>query len=60
VGVLRTPQHRTRHIEMTSHVSKLAGSRNLSVALAVVGLVIGGEYFFRHYVLFWLPTIGVL
>ena len=47
---------------MTSYVSKLAGSRNLSVALAVsvVGLVIGGEYFFRHYVLFWVPTIGTL
>jgi len=28
--------------------------------LVVVALVIGGEYFFRHYVLFWLPTIGAL
>ncbi|MHB1134900.1 MAG: CPBP family intramembrane glutamic endopeptidase [Chloroflexota bacterium] len=28
--------------------------------MAVVGLVIGGEYFFRHYVLFWLPTFGTL
>ncbi len=35
-------------------------SRNLIVALLVVGLVIGGEYFFRHYVLFWLPTFGTL
>ena len=33
---------------------------NLGVALAVIGLVIAGEYFFRHYVLFWMPTIGSL
>ena len=45
---------------MTSSISKLSRSRNLSVALAVVGLVIGGEYFFRHYVLFWLPIFGTL
>jgi membrane protease YdiL (CAAX protease family) len=45
---------------MTSSFSKLSRSRNLSVALAVVGLVIGGEYFFRHYVLFWLPIFGTL
>lgn len=45
---------------MTSSISKLARSRNLSVALVVVGLVIGGEYFFRHYVLFWLPVFGDL
>jgi membrane protease YdiL (CAAX protease family) len=45
---------------MTSSVSELSRSRNLSVALAVVGLVIGGEYFFRHYVLFWLPIFGTL
>ncbi len=45
---------------MSLSLSKLAALRNLSVALAVVGLVIGGEYFFRHYVLFWFPTIGTL
>jgi len=45
---------------MTSSISKLSRSRNLSVALAVVSLVIGGEYFFRHYVLFWLPIFGAL
>ena len=45
---------------MTSSVSKFSKSRSLSVALAVVGMVIGGEYFFRHYVLFWLPTFGTL
>ncbi len=28
--------------------------------MLVDGLVIGGEYFFRHYVLFWLPTFGAL
>jgi membrane protease YdiL (CAAX protease family) len=41
-------------------ISSLTRSRNLSVALSVVGIVIGGEYFFRHYILFWLPTIGTL
>ena len=41
-------------------ISPVSRSRNLSVALAVVGMVIGGEYFFRHYVLFWLPTFGTL
>jgi membrane protease YdiL (CAAX protease family) len=45
---------------MTSKVFKHAGPRNLGVALAVVVLVISGEYFFRHYVLFWLPSIGTL
>ena len=45
---------------ITSSVSKFSKSRSLSVALAVVGMVIGGEYFFRHYVLFWLPTFGTL
>ncbi|MFZ3071152.1 MAG: hypothetical protein WA110_08545 [Anaerolineaceae bacterium] len=45
---------------MTSNVSKLSIARNLSAALAVVSLVISGEYFFRHYVLFWLPTFGTL
>ncbi len=33
---------------------------NLGAALAVIILVIAGEYFFRHYVLFWMPTIGTL
>ncbi len=44
----------------TSPVSKIDRLSNLSVVLAVVGLVIGGEYFFRHYVLFWLPVFGDL
>lgn len=33
---------------------------NLIAAVAVICLVIAGEYFFRHYVLFWMPTIGTL
>ncbi len=33
---------------------------NLGAALAVTGLVIAGEYFFRHYVVFWMPMIGTL
>ncbi len=43
-----------------STISSVSRSRNLSVALAVVCIIIGGEYFFRHYVLFWLPTFGTL
>ena len=34
--------------------------RNLGAGLAIAGLVMGGEYFFRHYILFLLPTIGAL
>jgi membrane protease YdiL (CAAX protease family) len=45
---------------MNSSTSNLSRTRNLSAALAVAGLVIGGEYFFRHYVLFWLPVFGTL
>ena len=45
---------------MTSSLSKPARVRDLAIPLAVAGLVIGGEYFFRHYVLFWLPTLGTL
>jgi membrane protease YdiL (CAAX protease family) len=41
-------------------IFSVSRSRNLSVALAVVVIVIGGEYFFRHYFLFWLPTFGAL
>ena len=33
---------------------------NLGAALAVVMIVIAGEYFFRHYVVFWMPKIGTL
>lgn len=33
---------------------------NLGVALAVISLVIVVEYFFRRYVLFWMPAIGTL
>ena len=43
-----------------SSVSKISRSRNLIVALAIASLVISGEYFFRHYVLFWFPTFGNL
>src|SRR3990170_3388463 len=47
-------------VAVTAPVSRPSRSRNLGVALAVVGLVIGGEYLFRHYVLFWLPIFGTL
>jgi membrane protease YdiL (CAAX protease family) len=46
-----------RIIFSTSSDSK---ARSLSVAFAVVGIVIAGEYFFRHYVLFWFPILGSL
>ena len=45
--------------DITSSTSSSVLS-NLSVALAVISLVIAGEYIFRHYVLFWMPTIGTL
>lgn len=45
---------------MTSSVPRFSKLLNLSVALLAVSLVIGGEYFFRHYVLFWLPVFGTL
>lgn len=42
-------------------VSKLSSIlSNLGTALAVICLTVIGEYFFRHYVLFWMPTIGTL
>jgi membrane protease YdiL (CAAX protease family) len=34
--------------------------RNIGTALAVAGLVVAGEYYARHYVMFWMPTIGTL
>jgi len=34
--------------------------RNLTVALTVVGVTMAGEYFFRHFVMYWFPTIGEL
>ncbi len=45
---------------VAASVSKLSKARDLSAALGVAGLIIAGEYFFRHYVLFWLPTFGTL
>jgi membrane protease YdiL (CAAX protease family) len=47
-------------MQKTSEAHKYPITRNLGAAAAAIGLVIGGEYFFRHYVLFWLPTIGSL
>jgi membrane protease YdiL (CAAX protease family) len=45
---------------VTEPVSRLSKARHLGAALGVASLVILGEYFFRHYVLFWLPTLGSL
>ncbi len=45
---------------VATSVSKLSRARNLSAALGVASLTITGEYFCRHYVLFWLPTFGTL
>ena len=33
---------------------------NVAMAVVVMGVVVAGEYFFRHYVLFWMPTVGSL
>ena len=33
---------------------------HLGIALGVAALVMGGEYYFRHYVLFWMPAVGSL
>jgi membrane protease YdiL (CAAX protease family) len=33
---------------------------NVAIAAAVMSVVLTSEYFFRHYVLFWLPTVGTL
>jgi membrane protease YdiL (CAAX protease family) len=57
------PPHASRSgalVAMTSSAIWLSRVRDLSVALLVAGLVISGEYFFRHYVMFWLPVFGAL
>jgi membrane protease YdiL (CAAX protease family) len=41
-------------------IPSIPRSRDLSFALAVVSIIVSGEYFFRHYILFWLPTLGTL
>jgi membrane protease YdiL (CAAX protease family) len=33
---------------------------NVALAAAVVSVVFAGEYVFRHYLLFWMPTVGTL
>lgn len=47
-----------------SPVDKLGHATGLfptvSFAAAVVSAVLAGEYFFRHYVLFWMPVVGTL
>ncbi len=47
-------------MEPYSPSSESSTVRNLSVALSVVCATMAGEYFFRRYVMFWLPTIGNL
>jgi membrane protease YdiL (CAAX protease family) len=44
----------------TATLKRSPALTNLGVTLVVICLVIVGEYFFRHYVLFWMPTIGAL
>jgi membrane protease YdiL (CAAX protease family) len=43
-----------------SSAASLSNLRNLAAALTIAGLVIGGEYLFRHYVLFLFPIFGTL
>ena len=33
---------------------------NVAIAAVVASAVVATEYFFRHYVLFWMPTLGTL
>jgi membrane protease YdiL (CAAX protease family) len=48
-------------LKPSSSASKLSSALpSLGTALGVIIPVIVGEYFFRHYVLFWMPTIGSL
>jgi membrane protease YdiL (CAAX protease family) len=47
-------------VTLTSSVSRHPALRSLGAALAVAAIVVAGEYFFRHYVLFWLPIFGTL
>jgi membrane protease YdiL (CAAX protease family) len=47
-------------MEQTSPAPRSPSGRNLSIAVAVVITTVLGEYFFRHYVLFWLPIVGDL
>ena len=43
-----------------SSIAGLSSLRSLGAAVSIAGLVIGGEYLFRHYVLFWFPIFGTL
>jgi hypothetical protein len=47
-------------MKQTTPVSIAFVLRNAGLALFGIGCVMAGEYFFRHYVLFWMPTIGNL
>jgi membrane protease YdiL (CAAX protease family) len=38
----------------------MSAIRNAGAASVLVCLIIGTEYFCRHYLMFWLPTIGTL
>ena len=40
--------------------ASLSSIRNLGAASTIAGLVIGGEYLFRHYALFLFPILGTL
>lgn len=50
------------HLMESNHhsSSKSAAVRHLTAALSVVIVTVSCEYLFRHYVMFWFPTIGSL
>jgi membrane protease YdiL (CAAX protease family) len=39
---------------------RVSAIRNAGAAFVLVGLIVGIEYVCRHYLMFWLPTIGTL
>jgi hypothetical protein len=37
-----------------------AAVRDVAFALGLAGIVIAGEYVFRHFLMFWFPILGTL
>lgn len=50
----RTESHRDHTVRAAALLP------NVAIAAAVVSAVVATEYAFRHYVLFWMPTLGTL
>jgi len=41
-------------------MGRVSAIRDTGAAFGLVGLIVGTEYVCRHYLMFWLPTIGTL